>query len=309
METAELLKKIRRIEIATSRMVTEVFAGQYHSVFKGRGIEFEEVREYLPGDEVRSIDWNVTARTGRPHVKKFVEERELTVLIAVDISTSSVFGTARELKSRLMAELASVFAFSAIRNNDKVGFLAFSDKIESHLPPRKGSKYVLRIVREALGLSEGIGSLCRMTDLGAALEHINRTQKRRAVVFLISDFYAFNPASPSEMHFTEDLKKKLAVTHKRHDLIAVTLTDPRETELPHIGILKLNDAESNKSVFVDSSSPEARRRFRDKMEKFVKMRHNLFVTTGIDHIDIRTDVPYIPALVRFFRERERRLYR
>lgn len=272
-------------------MVTDVFAGQYQSVFKGRGMEFDEVREYQPGDEIRSIDWNVTARTGIPHVKKFVEERELTVMLLLDMSGSSCFGTSHKLKNQLAAEICSVLAFSAIKNNDKVGFIAFTDKIEKFVPPRKGLYHVLRVVREALYFKpQGRG-----TDIKGAIEYLNRVTKRKSVAFMISDFYA------------KDYKQALAISNKRHDLIALTITDPHEIDLPNIGLVRFNDAETDKSFLIDTSSTVLRSKFnKEALEKF-EQRQKLFRSVGVDHIDIRTDVPYDKSLFKFFKMRERRL--
>jgi uncharacterized protein (DUF58 family) len=288
---SEVIRKIRRIHITTSRMVTDVFAGHYHSVFKGQGMEFEEVREYQPGDDIRSIDWNVTARTGRPFVKKFVEERELTVIFLLDMSASSLFGSVNKLKSAMAAELASVLAFSAIKNNDRAGLIAFTDRIEKFVPPAKGTSHVLRIVREALcHQPEGKG-----TDIPGALQYLGRTVRRRAVVFVISDFYA------------DDYEKPLKIANKRHDIIAVTLTDPREIELPDVGIIHMEDAETGDDFWIDSSSDAVRQSYSNEAEKLFEERKRIFRSAGVDHIDIRTDIPYIMALYRFFRMRERRI--
>lgn len=286
----ETLKKIRRIQITTSRMVTDVFAGHYHSVFKGQGMEFEEVREYQPGDDIRSIDWNVTARTGHPFVKKFREERELTIMLLLDMSASSYFGTVNKLKSQVAAELCSVLAMSAIKNNDKVGLIAFTDKIEKFVPPRKGLSHVMRIVREAIFFKpEGRG-----TDIPAALEYLNRTTSRRTVTFFISDFFA------------EDYKRPLAVANKRHDIIAVSVTDPREIEMPDIGIVQLEDAETGRSFLIDTSSFSVRKKYNSDAVSMHAQRDLTFRSVNVDHINIRTDEPYTGALYKFFKMRERR---
>ncbi|MFA4888926.1 MAG: DUF58 domain-containing protein [Candidatus Omnitrophota bacterium] len=286
----EVLKNIRRIQITTSRMVQDVFAGQYQSVFKGRGMEFEEVREYQPGDEIRSIDWNVTARMGHPYVKKFVEERELTVMLVLDMSASCSFGTVKQLKSQLAAEICSVLAFSAIRNNDRVGFIAFTDRIEKFIPPRKGARHVLRVIREALCFKPcGSG-----TDIAMALEYLNRVTTRRAISFIISDFYS------------ADFKKMLAVSNKRHDIIAITITDPREEELPDIGIVKLDDPETGQAFLVDTSDSRLRREYAQDSRKCLKAREMLFRSVDVDSIAVRTDAAYGQSLFRFFRARERR---
>lgn len=288
----EVLKKIRRIQITTSRMVTDLFAGQYHSVFKGRGMEFDEVREYVPGDDIQSIDWNVTARTGLPHIKKFVEERELTVMIILDASMSCKFGSVKQLKSQLAAELSSVLAFSAIQNNDKVGLIIFTDRIEKFIPPRKGLRHVLRVIREALYFKpEGKG-----TDISLALEYFSRVTKRRAITFMISDFFA------------KDFKKRLAVTNKKHDVIAVTITDPRELDMPDIGLIRLNDAESGYNRTIDTSDKSFRRGYRHSALERLTTRKELFRSAGIDNINIYTDSPYTKELIRFFRMRRKRLF-
>lgn len=286
----EVLKRIRRIEITTSRIVTDVFSGQYHSVFKGRGMEFDEVRPYEPGDEIRSIDWNVTARTGLPYVKKFVEERELTVMLLLDMSASSFFGTAGRLKSELAAELCAVLAFSAIRNNDKVGLIIFTDRIEKFVPPRKGLRHVLRVVREALYFKpQG-----KNTDINAALLYLSRVTTRRTVAFIISDFFA------------PDFKKKLAVANKRHDLIAITITDPAEQSLEDVGILMLDDPETGESFMIDTSDKRLRENYAEKNKKRQEEKKYLFRSSGVDLIEVRTDIPYTMSLMKFFRVREKR---
>jgi len=288
----EILKQVRRIQITTSRMVTDVFAGQYQSVFKGSGMEFDEVREYQPGDEIRSIDWNVTARTGHPYVKKFVEERELTVMLLLDMSLSCSFGTAKQLKSRLAAEICSILAFSAIRNNDRVGLIIFTDRIEKFVPPRKGLSHVLRVIREALYFKpKGSG-----TNIKAALEYLGKVTTRKTVTFIISDFY--NPA----------FKKDLSITNKRHDTIAVTITDPLEIELPNIGIIKLDDPETGESRLIDTSSAGLRKDYyKNSLQRFHE-RKKLFQSINVDSIDIRTDIPYSKTLIAFFKMRERRMH-
>jgi uncharacterized protein (DUF58 family) len=287
----ELLQNIRRIQITTSRMVTDVFAGHYHSVFKGQGMEFEEVREYQPGDDIRSIDWNVTARTGNPFIKKFMEERELTVMLLLDMSASSFFGTANKLKSRLAAELCSLFAMSAITNNDRVGLIAFTDRIEKFVPPRKGLSHVLRIIREALYIKpEGKG-----TDITGALEYLSKTASRRTVSFIISDFHA------------KEYKQSLSIANRRHDIIALSITDPRELDLPDVGIIDLQDAETGETFAVDTSSAAVRKQYRANALRLTGERENIFRSINVDHIDIRTDVPYTKELYKFFRMRERRI--
>lgn len=286
----EVLKDIRRIQITTSRMVSDVFAGQYQSVFKGRGMEFDEVREYLPGDEIRSIDWNVTARMGHPYVKKFVEERELTVMLLLDMSASSYFGSVHQFKMHCAAQICSVLALSAVRNNDKVGFLAFTDSIEKFIPPRKGIRHVLRVVREALYFK----ARGKKTDIAAALEYLNRVVRRRSVVFVISDFYSAN------------FKKVLSVANKRHDVVAITITDPRELELSNVGMIRLVDPETDESFVVDTSDARVRQEYAQDALRRQKERDSLFASVNVDVINVRTDVPYAASLTRFFRQRERR---
>ncbi|MFC1632317.1 DUF58 domain-containing protein [Candidatus Omnitrophota bacterium] len=286
----EILRNIRRIQITTSRMVTDVFAGQYQSVFKGRGMEFDEVREYQPGDEIRSIDWNVTARMGNPYVKKFVEERELTVMLIVDASMSCQFGSLKQLKSQLAAELCSVLAFSAIQNNDKVGLIIFTDRIEKFVPPRKGLRHVLRIIREALYFKpQGQG-----TDIVLALEYLNRVTKRKAISFLISDFFA------------PDFKRFLSIANQRHDIVAVTITDPREMDLPNVGIVKLNDPETAAEFIIDTGDANFRKKYHQDALNRIKDRRTLLRSVNVDSIDLRTDLPYTKELIKFFRSRERK---
>jgi len=285
-------------------MVNDVIAGQYESVFKGQGIEFEEVREYQPGDDVRTIDWNVTARTGRPFVKKFVEERELTVMLMVDLSGSLQFGTAERPKAELAAELCAVIAFSAITNNDKVGLIIFTDQIEKFIPPKKGRRHVLRVIRDVLSfIPEGHG-----TDIAVALEYLNKVTTRRTVSFLVSDFFEQpgedNPLAP----FTKgDYKQALRIASKRHDVIAITIADPRELELPKLGIVEFQDAETGKVVLIDTASSRARAEFRRLAKERMQQTSDLFRSVGIDAIGVQTGKPYVGELLKFFRMRERRL--
>ena len=289
----DILKQIRKIQITTLRMVTDVFAGQYQSVFKGRGMDFDEVRQYYPGDDVRSIDWNVTARTGTAYVKKFVEERELTVMLLLDMSKSTYFGTVNKLKRRLAAEVCSLLAFSAIQNNDKVGLIAFSDRIEKFVPPRKGLRHGLRIVREALYFNPvGCG-----TDISGALEYLNRVCLRRTVSFIISDFY------------DHGFKKALSIANRRHDITAITITDPKEIDLPKVGLISLLDAEGAKGFTVDTSNEAVRKAFHNNALNVINERKKIFGSINVDNIDIRTDISYARALVSFFRMRERRMRR
>ncbi|GBD27889.1 hypothetical protein HRbin30_03246 [bacterium HR30] len=290
MLSTEQLKAIRKIQIHTSHLVSDFFAGAYHSVFKGRGMEFAEVRPYVLGDDVRTIDWNVTARTGAPHVKRFVEERELAVILVVDASRSTRFGTVRQLKSELAAELAALLAFAAIRNNDKVGLILFTDQVEHSLGPKKGTRHVLRVIRDVLSfVPRGRG-----TNLGAAVEHLLHVHKRRAVVFVLSDFL--------DPHCFAALK----LARQRHDVIAIVLDDPRDFELPAVGLLRLVDPETGRTVVADTSHPEVRRTFFERSQAFAEERLRRLHACDIDAVVVRTDQPYVPALVRFFRTREKR---
>ncbi|MBF0620277.1 MAG: DUF58 domain-containing protein [Candidatus Omnitrophica bacterium] len=295
-----ILDSVRRIEISTNRLVSDVFAGQYQSVFKGRGMEFDEVREYQPNDDVRTIDWNVTARTGIPHVKKFVEEREMTVMVMVDASASARFGTVRMLKNALAAELAAVLAFSAIRNNDKVGLIIFTDGIEKFIPPRKGRAHVLRIIREVLyHTPRGKG-----TDIAGALEFLSRVLTRRAVAFVISDFIEPGAADLSREPL---FLKRLAIANRRHDVVAVTLNDPRDMDLPPCGLLELEDAEGGERSLCDASDGRVRAAYRNRAEFRLQGRERLFRSVGVDHIDVWTDVPYAKSLVYFFAKRRKKM--
>ena len=287
----EILKKIRRIQIRSTRMVNDVLAGQYESVFKGRGMEFEEVRQYQPGDDVRAIDWNVTARTGEPHIKRFVEERELTVMLLVDASSSGRFGSAGQMKSELAAELCAVLAFSAIHNNDKVGLIIFTDQVEKFVPPKKGRSHVLRVIRDILYYEPKQSE----TDIAAALDYLNGVTTRRTVTFLVSDFLAAG------------YERALRVSNKRHDVIAMSIIDPREVAMPNVGLIELTDAETGESILVDTSSGALRGDYAAFSEGMLAERRSLFRSIGVDSIEIRTDEPYIRPLMRFFRMRERRL--
>lgn len=288
MIPAEVLKRVRRIQIRTAALVNDVFAGQYHSAFKGHGIEFEEVREYTPGDDVRLLDWNVTARAGRPFIKTYREERELTVMLLVDVSASLGFGTRAQLKRELVAELGATLAFSAIRNNDKVGLILFSDHVERFVPPRKGTRHVLRVVRELL-YHETAG---RHTDIGVALRHCERVLHRRSVIFLISDFQ-----SP-------DFARPLGVVSRRNDVIPVRVTDAAEQALPPIGYVEVFDPETGRQCLVDTRSRRLRRRMQaHAIEKRARLIGQ-FRRRGLDLIDVRTGESFVEPLRRFFRERE-----
>jgi uncharacterized protein (DUF58 family) len=298
----DLFEKIRRIQMATSRLVTAQFAGQYHSVFKGQGMEFNEVREYQRGDDIRSIEWNVTARTGHLYVKKYVEERELTVMILVDASGSCHFGTVNQLKSTLAAEIAAVLAFSAMRNQDKVGLIIFTDRIEKFLPPRKGIKNVLKVIREVLYFEPG----GRGTDITAALEYLSKVTIRRSIAFVLSDFYEPVRKDREEVPQSSRLKKAIAIANKRHDLVAVTLNDPLERDLPSCGLVTFEDAETGESFVVDTASAGLRQQYHHTALKQMERRKQLFQSVGVDHIDIATDVPYTAEFIRFFRNRMKR---
>jgi len=294
-EARDILRKIRHVELKTRGLVATTFAGQYRSVFKGRGMNFEEVREYAPGDEVRTIDWNVTARFGEMHgnafVKKFTEERELTVILVVDVSASGKFGGIELSKRELAAEVASVLAFSATRNNDKVGLLLFSDHVELFIPAKKGRPHALRIIREILFFDPA----GRGTKPGPALDYLNRVVTRRAVVFLVSDFQ------------TGDFNRQLAVTSRRHDLVAIPIVDPRELELPDIGTVTLEDSETGEQIQVNTSSQATRDAYAHLADKRRADLERMLRRHGIDTIELQTDSDYIPALRGFFRTRERRL--
>ena len=287
MNTKEILKKIRRIEISTNRLVNNIFAGEYESVFKGQGMEFEEVREYQPGDEIRTIDWNVTARMGQPYIKKYVEERELVMMLLVDTSASADFGTYQGTKAEIAAEISALLAFSAIKNSDKVGLICFTDDVELFVPPRKGLKHVLRVVREILYFAPQQ----RGTNISAALEYVDRVIRRKSVVFLISDFR------------DQGYEKRLQVTSKRHDLIAITLQDMREETLPNVGLIELEDAETGEVVVLDTRDPKAREMYRQLNLSVVEARRKFFQSNRIDNIEIRTEQSYVEPLIRFFRQR------
>lgn len=292
MLSAELFRKIRQIELYTRHLVTHSLGGEYHSVFKGRGMEFDEVRPYQAGDEIRFIDWNVTARTGEPYIKRYIEERELTVMLLVDASASADFGTVNRFKRELAAELAAVLAFSATSNNDRVGLIVFSDRIELFVPPRKGRKHVLRLVRELLTVQPKSSR----TNLKLALDTLNHVQKHKSIAFLISDFY-------------DDLEKvrpTLTIANKRHDLIALDLHDPLEEAIPSLGLLALEDAETGEVVWVDSADPHWRDWFRKNNQTRQQMCQALFRRAQIDRISVTTRADYLPALTQFFQRRAER---
>lgn len=286
----ELLKKIRRIEILTSHLVNDALAGKYHSAFRGLGMEFEEVRQYQIGDDIRSIDWNVSARMGEPFVKVFREERELTVMLVVDLSRSQEFGTHEQFKRELVAELGATLAFSAIKNNDKVGLILFTDRVEKFVPPRKGTRHVLRVIRELLAYQpEGRG-----TNIALAMEHLNRIMRRKAVVFLISDFQ------------DSRYEKPLKITRQSHDLILIAVNDRREQEIPNLGLIELEDGETGRRIVVDTSSARWRRKYQRLIAEFIERRDSILRRSKLDVIHINTGESFVEPLTRFFRRRELR---
>jgi uncharacterized protein (DUF58 family) len=308
----EILKKIRQIELRTNRLVSETLAGQYHSVFKGQGMNFEEVREYQPGDEVRSIDWNVTARMNHPFIKKFVEERELTLMLLVDVSGSGLFGSREQSKRELAAEIASVLAFSAIRNNDKVGLILFSESVEKFIPPRKGRRHVLRVIREVLFFEPQR----RGTNLDIALEFLMRVTPHRAIAVVVSDFIqpgglpdaGARPAmtATSAVSLAQASLSMLRHANRRHEVVAVQISDPYELDLPGLGRLVLEDAETGEIVEVNTADAANRRLFAERQATFQAGMARVFRSAGIDAIRLRTDQPYAAELGRFFETRERR---
>jgi len=312
----EVLKEVRRIQLVASRQVNDLLAGEYQSVFKGRGMEFDSVREYVPGDEIRSIDWNVTARTSVPYVKKFSEERELTVLMAVDVSASGSFGSLRLSKMETAVEVAAVLMFSALKNHDKVGLLLFADDVVRYIPPRKGRSNVLRLIRDLLA-AEPIKA---PTNIANALEYISRVQRRRCVVFLMSDFMEANAAtgavvSPPLEGGLHSYKSRgrgktwadaMAIANQRHDVVAVTLSDPRELSLPDVGFLTLRDAETDEVIEVDTHHPKVRELFAQNAGRRDAALGYSLRRAAVDRLDIRTDQAYALSLQKFFKMRESR---
>jgi uncharacterized protein (DUF58 family) len=289
----EVLRQIRRLQLRARRAVEDLLGGEYHSVFKGTGIAFEEVREYQPGDDVRGIDWNVTARMGHPFVKRFVEERELTVMLLIDCSASNEFGTRLQQKREVAAELAAVLAFSAISNNDKVGLVAFTDRVERFVPPGKGTKHVLRVIRDVLFFQPSH----KGTSLRDALDYVNRVLPRRAIIFLLSDF------------LDREYERALKRTGRRHDLIAVQLTDPREAELPAVGLLEVEDPETGQHLLLDTGSRAVREAYAQTSRAGSEVLRQAARSAQIDVIQVTTDGSHLDALIRFFKLRERRLRR
>jgi uncharacterized protein (DUF58 family) len=287
MINKELFKQVRQIEIKTRGLVNHVFSGEYHSVFKGRGMEFSEVREYQLGDDIRNIDWNVTARFGHPYIKIFEEERELTLILMVDLSGSLLFGTTEKTKQRVAAEISAILAFSALKNNDKVGLILFTDKIEKFVPPKKGKKHVLRVIRELLSFEPQ----SKTTNIKTALEFCNNAIKKRSIVFLLSDF------------MDEGYEKIMRTVGRRHDLIGILLKDKRETEIPPIGIMKLADAETGEQRWVDTSDPKFRKGLEELRKKTASYRKSLFLRSRLDSIEVQTGENYVKPLARFFKVR------
>jgi uncharacterized protein (DUF58 family) len=287
----EIIHQIRRIQITTNRLVNESLAGEYHSVFKGRGMEFDEVREYQHGDDVRTIDWNVTSRAGRPFVKRYVEERELTVMLLIDASASGAFGSTDKMKSEISAEVSALLAFSAIKNNDRVGAILFTDRVEKFIPPRRGSSHVLRVVREVLFYKPEH----RGTRIQKAIEHLNLVVHKRSVVFLISDL------------LDQGFEQALKVAHRKHDIVIIQVVDPREKELPKVGILELRDAETGEIAAVDTSLEWVRNTFQENWNRNQSRLARFFKSHLMDHVTIETGKPYDVPLVRFFKERAKRI--
>jgi len=290
MISQDIIRKVRRIEIRTRHLVNDVFSGEYHSIFKGRGMEFAEVREYQVGDDIRMIDWNVTARNDRPYVKVLEEERELTVMLLVDASASESFGSVRQMKTEIAAELAALLSFAAIKNNDKVGLIMFTDQIEKYVPPRKGRTHILRLIREILAFEpESSG-----TDIQQAVEYLLNVQRRRSVVFLLSDFW------------DHSFKRSLRVANKKHDMIGFWLIDPKEEQLPEVGLLRLQDPETGEEMLVDTRDKELRELFRVSVENRQTQLRDLFTSINMDSVQIRTDESYVEPVMKFFKMRERR---
>jgi uncharacterized protein (DUF58 family) len=286
----DLLKKVKKIELSTRHLVNEVFGGEYHSVFKGRGMEFAEVREYTPGDDIRTIDWNVSARTGVPFVKLFEEERELTVMILVDASASGAFGTRVQMKRTLAAELSAVLAFSAVKNNDKVGLIIFTDRVEKYIPPRKGRSHVLRVIREVLDHEpENQG-----TSINTALEFMSRVIRKRAVTFMISDF------------LDKDYEKSIKQASRKHDMLSFHLQDPWEIELPNLGLIQIHDGETGETSLINTGKSSLRKTYEVKSKERIAKLQAFFKSSGLDYLPIRTDIPYVDSLISFFRKRASR---
>lgn len=289
METSELLKKVRKIEIKTKGLSKQIFSGEYHSAFKGRGMSFSEVRNYQYGDDVRNIDWNVTARTGDPYIKVFEEERELTVMLLIDVSPSSFFGTIKQMKNEILTEICAVLAFSAINNNDKVGVVFFSSKVEKFIPPKKGKQHILRIIRELINFEpSGSG-----TDLGVALEYLNNLIKKRSIAFVLSDFMC------------KGYEDALRIASRRHDIIGIHMYDHRDRELPSVGLIRAMDAETKKMRWIDTSSSAVRAQYTKWFDDNYNYLKTTFLKSGTDHVSIRTDESYVNTLLKFFKKRSK----
>jgi len=290
LSTSALLKKVRKIEIKTKGLSNHIFAGEYHTAFKGKGMAFSEVREYQPGDDIRSIDWNVTARYNSPFVKVFEEEREMTVMLLIDVSASGNFGTEEQFKRELATELAAILAFSAINNNDKVGVIFFTDKVEQFIPPKKGKSHILRIIREVLAF-EPTG---KGTDIAGALEYFSAVIKKRSICFILSDF------------MSKEFDRPLKIASKKHDLVALRIHDTREDTLPNVGLVPMQDAETEKMLFVDTSSKKVRDNFAKNRAQVTEKLRKLFPASGVDLIDITTGKDYVKPLINFFKTRGKR---
>lgn len=296
METTELLKKVRKIEIKTRGLSSHIFSGEYHSAFKGRGMAFSEVREYVPGDSIRSIDWNVTARFNHPYVKIYEEERELTVILLVDVSASEDFGTKVQFKKDLVTELCAVLSFSAIQNNDKIGIIFFSDKIEKFIPPKKGKSHILRIIRELIEFKP----LHRKTDISTALRYLTNVIKKRSICFIISDFIENNSTQKS------GLDDALKLANKKHDIVALQIYDEREREIPDVGLLRLRDSETGEILTVDTSNDQMRKNYKKNWVLQQRQLADMFARSGVDYTSIRTDQSYVQPLMLLFKKRGRK---
>ena len=301
-DVKELMAKVGKIRILTNKLIDDQLSGDYHSTFKGQGVEFDEVRPYTPGDDVRTIDWNVTAKTGLPYIKRFSEERELTILFLVDISGSQGYGSVRRSKMELAAEVTALLALTAIRNQDKIGLILFSDQIVKYIPPRKGRDSVMRLVREVLAAEDDAKG---GTDIAEALKFLNSVQKRRAVVFLVSDFLCTSQTSQTPQTF-QTFEKLLRATSRHHDMVCVPVSDPAERELPNVGLVELEDPETGELVLVDTSSAAVRKRFAATASEENEELKRFFLKTGIDTLTIATDRPYIDGVRELFRRRARK---
>lgn len=286
-DTEEILKKVRKIEIKTRGLSKNIFAGEYHTAFKGRGMTFSEVREYQYGDDVRNIDWNVTARFNKPYIKVFEEEREMTMMLLVDVSASGEFGTTHQVKRDMMAEIAATIAFSAIQNNDKIGVIFFSDQIEKFIPPQKGKKHVLYIIRELLSFQ----SQSKKTDIQGALQYLTNAIKKRCTTFVISDF------------ISQDFSKSLVIANRKHDIVALQIFDKRETTLPSVGLIKMKDAETDEDLWVDTSDKRVRQAYEKHWRERQETLKQYFNQSGVDSISIATDDDYVKALMKLFKQR------